>query len=31
MVVERMLGVTPHLTRLMEERIATMQAAQTNP
>jgi uncharacterized damage-inducible protein DinB len=31
MVVERMLGITPHLTRLMEERIATMQAAQTNP
>jgi uncharacterized damage-inducible protein DinB len=31
MVVERMLGIKPHLTRLMEERIATMQAAQTNP
>ena len=28
MVVERMLGITPHLTRRMEERIASMQAAQ---
>ncbi len=28
MVIERMLGITPHLTRLMEERIAGMQAAQ---
>jgi uncharacterized damage-inducible protein DinB len=28
MVVERMLGITPHLTRAMEERIASMQAAQ---
>ena len=28
MVVERMLGITPHLTRQMEERIAAMQAAQ---
>jgi len=28
MVVERMLGITPHLTRQMEERIASMQAAQ---
>ena len=29
MVVERMLGITPHLTRQMEERIAQMQSAQT--
>jgi len=28
MVVERMLGITPHLTRYMEERIAAMQSAQ---
>jgi uncharacterized damage-inducible protein DinB len=28
MVVERMLGITPHLTRHMEERIAAMQPAQ---
>ena len=28
MVVQRMLGITPHLTRQMEERIASMQAAQ---
>jgi uncharacterized damage-inducible protein DinB len=28
MVVERMLGITPHLTRHMEERIAAMQSAQ---
>src|SRR5690349_10185481 len=28
MVVERMLGIKPHLTRQMEERIASMQAAQ---
>ncbi|MGA3041687.1 MAG: DinB family protein [Bryobacteraceae bacterium] len=28
MVVQRMLGITPHLTRHMEERIAAMQAAQ---
>jgi uncharacterized damage-inducible protein DinB len=28
MVIERMLGITPHLTRQMEERIASMQAAQ---
>ena len=28
MVLERMLGITPHLTRQMEERIAAMQAAQ---
>ncbi len=30
MVVERMLGITPHLTRHMEERIAAMRAAQGN-
>ena len=28
MVLERMLGITPHLTRQMEERIASMQLAQ---
>jgi uncharacterized damage-inducible protein DinB len=28
MLVERMLGITPHLTRHMEERIAAMKAAQ---
>jgi len=28
MVVERMLGITPHLTRQMEEMIARVQAAQ---
>jgi uncharacterized damage-inducible protein DinB len=28
MLVERMLGIKPHLTRHMEERIAAMQAAQ---
>jgi len=28
MVVERMLGITPHLTRQMEARIAAMQAVQ---
>jgi uncharacterized damage-inducible protein DinB len=28
MMVERMLGITPHLTRHMEERIAAMQSAQ---
>ncbi len=28
MVVERMLGITPHLTRRMEEMIAAMQAGQ---
>lgn len=28
MVIERMLGITPHLTRHMEERIAGMQSAQ---
>ena len=27
MVVERMLGITPHLTRQMEERVASMQQA----
>jgi len=27
MVVERMLGITPHLTRHMEERVAAMRAA----
>lgn len=27
MVVERMLGITPHLTRQMEERLAAMQGA----
>jgi uncharacterized damage-inducible protein DinB len=29
MVVERMLGITLHLTRQMEERIAAMQSAQS--
>ena len=29
MVMERMLGITPHLTRQMEERIASMQSAQS--
>ena len=28
MVAQRMLGITPHLTRRMEERIVAMQAAQ---
>jgi uncharacterized damage-inducible protein DinB len=28
MVAERMLGITPHLTRHMEERIASMKSAQ---
>ena len=28
MVVERMLGITPHLTRQMEERIASMHSTQ---
>jgi uncharacterized damage-inducible protein DinB len=28
MVIERLLGITPHLTRQMEERIASMRAAQ---
>jgi uncharacterized damage-inducible protein DinB len=28
MVVERMLGITPHLTRQMQERMAAMKAAQ---
>jgi uncharacterized damage-inducible protein DinB len=27
MVVERMLGLTPHLTRQLQERMAKMQAA----
>lgn len=27
MVIERMLGITPHLTRHMEERVASMQQA----
>ena len=31
MVVERMLGITPHLRRQMEERIASMRPAQTGP
>jgi uncharacterized damage-inducible protein DinB len=26
MVLQRMVGVTPHLTRLMQERMARMQA-----
>jgi uncharacterized damage-inducible protein DinB len=30
MVVERILGITPHLTRHMEERIAAMQSAQAD-
>jgi uncharacterized damage-inducible protein DinB len=29
MVVQRMLGITPHLTRQMDERIAAMQSAHT--
>jgi len=29
MVIERMLGITPHITRQMEERIASMRSAQT--
>ncbi len=29
MTIERMLGITPHLTRSMEERIASMRAAQS--
>lgn len=28
MVIERMLGITPYLTRHMEERIAAIQAVQ---
>ena len=28
MVAERILGITPHMTRQMEERVAAMQAAQ---
>jgi uncharacterized damage-inducible protein DinB len=27
MVIERLLGITPHQTRQMEERIASMRAA----
>ena len=27
MLIERMLGITPHLTRDMQERMAAMQAA----
>jgi uncharacterized damage-inducible protein DinB len=30
MVIERLLGITPHLTRQMQERIASMQAAQVS-
>ena len=30
MVMERMLGITPHLTRQMEERIASMRSAQAS-
>ena len=30
-VMERMIGVVPHLTRLMQERMARMQAAQITP
>lgn len=30
MVIQRMLGITPHLTRQMQERIASMQAAQAS-
>ena len=30
MVIERMLGITPHLTRQMQERMAGMQAAQVS-
>ena len=30
MLIERMLGITPHLTRQMEERIASMRSAQTS-
>ena len=28
MVIERLLGITPHMTRQMQERVASMQAAQ---
>jgi uncharacterized damage-inducible protein DinB len=28
MLIQRMLGLTPHLTRQMQERMAAMQAAQ---
>jgi len=30
MLVQRMLGIKPHLTRHMEERIAAMKAAQAS-
>lgn len=30
MVIQRMLGITPHLTRQMQERIASMQTAQAS-
>lgn len=30
MVIERLLGITPHLTRQMQERVASMQAAQAS-
>jgi uncharacterized damage-inducible protein DinB len=30
MVMERLLGITPHLTRQMEKRIASMQSAQAS-
>ena len=30
MVIEWLLGITPHLTRQMEERIAAMQSAQAS-
>jgi hypothetical protein len=31
MMIERMLGITPHLTGHMEERIAAMQSVQAGP
>jgi hypothetical protein len=31
MMIERMLDITPHLTRHMEERIAAMQSVQAGP
>ena len=30
MLVQRLIGITPHLTRQMQERIAAMAAAQKN-
>jgi uncharacterized damage-inducible protein DinB len=30
MLIERLLGIVPHLTRQMEARIASMQAAKAN-